>query len=83
MTRAGGASIERRRNFAARAARTGAGGSLEELRPFFNFDHHGWILIRAFLVAALRPGLPLPIVVAQGEQGRGQVDRAPRAELAH
>src|SRR5580658_5410647 len=48
------------------------GGSLEELRLFFNVDHHGWILIRAFLVAALRPGFPLPILVAKGEQGAGK-----------
>ena len=48
------------------------GGSLEDLRPFFNVDHHGWILIRAFLVAALRPGFPLPILVAKGEQGAGK-----------
>jgi hypothetical protein len=48
------------------------GGSLEELRPFFNVDHHGWILIRAFLVAALRPGFPLPILVVKGEQGAGK-----------
>jgi len=48
------------------------GGSFEELRPFFNVDHHGWILIRAFLVAALRPGFPLPILVAKGEQGSGK-----------
>jgi len=48
------------------------GGSLDELRPFFNVDHHGWILIRAFLVAALRPGFPLPILVAKGEQGSGK-----------
>ena len=48
------------------------GGSLEELRPFFNVDHYGWILIRAFLVAALRPGFPLPILVAKGEQGAGK-----------
>src|SRR5712672_3408946 len=48
------------------------GGSLEELRPFLNVDHHGWILIRAFLVAALRPGFPLPILVAKGEQGAGK-----------
>ena len=50
----------------------GPGGSLEELRSFFNVDHHGWILIRAFLVAALRPGFPLPILVAKGEQGAGK-----------
>ena len=48
------------------------GGSLEELRPFFSVDHHGWTLIRAFLVAALRPGLPCPILVAKGEQGAGK-----------
>ena len=48
------------------------GGSLDDLRPFFNVDHHGWILIRAFLVAALRPGFPLPILVAKGEQGSGK-----------
>ena len=48
------------------------GGSLEELRPFFNVDQHGWILVRAFLVAALRPGFPLPILVAKGEQGAGK-----------
>ena len=47
-------------------------GSLKELRPFFNVDHHGWTLIRAFLVAALRPGFPLPILVAKGEQGAGK-----------
>src|ERR1700736_6375388 len=48
------------------------GGSLEELRPFFNVDHHGWTLIRAFLAAALRPGFLLPILVAKGEQGAGK-----------
>jgi hypothetical protein len=34
------------------------GGSLNKLRPFFNVDHHGWILITAFL-AAIRPQFPL------------------------
>jgi hypothetical protein len=48
------------------------GGSLEELRPFFNVDQHGWALIKAFLVAALCPGFPLPILVAKGEQGAGK-----------
>jgi len=48
------------------------GGSLAELRAFLNVDHHGWILIRAFLVATLRPGFPLPILVAKGEQGAGK-----------
>jgi hypothetical protein len=34
------------------------GGSVEELRPFFNVDHGGWVLIKAFLVAALNPPCP-------------------------
>jgi hypothetical protein len=48
------------------------GGSLDELRRFFNIDHQGWTLIKAFLVAALRPGVPCPILVAKGEQGAGK-----------
>jgi hypothetical protein len=48
------------------------GGSLVELRRFLNVDHQGWILIKAFLVAALRPGVPCPILVAKGEQGAGK-----------
>jgi hypothetical protein len=48
------------------------GGSLDELRRFLNVDHHGWTLIKAFLVGALRPGVPCPILVAKGEQGAGK-----------
>ncbi|HVB81599.1 MAG TPA: hypothetical protein VNE82_16835 [Candidatus Binataceae bacterium] len=48
------------------------GGSLEELRSFFNLDSEGWTLVRAFLVSALRPALPFPILVARGEQGAGK-----------
>ena len=48
------------------------GGSIEELRPFFNVDHDGWVLIKAFLVAALKPAMPYPILVAKGEQGAGK-----------
>src|SRR5271166_3495681 len=48
------------------------GGELDELRRFLNVDHQGWTLIRAFLVAALRPGMPCPILVAKGEQGAGK-----------
>jgi hypothetical protein len=52
------------------------GGSVEELRPFLNVDHHGWILIRAFLVATLRPGFPLPILVAKASRARASRPRA-------
>src|SRR5271169_4493455 len=48
------------------------GGELDELRRFLNVDHQGWTLIRAFLVAALRPGMPCPMLVAKGEQGAGK-----------
>jgi hypothetical protein len=47
-------------------------GSLDELRSFLNVDTEGWTLIKAFLVAALRPALPCPILVAKGEQGAGK-----------
>jgi hypothetical protein len=48
------------------------GGDLDELRRFLNVDQQGWTLIKAFLVAALRPGVPCPILVAKGEQGAGK-----------
>jgi hypothetical protein len=48
------------------------GGSLDELSRFLNVDHQGWTLIKAFLVAALRPSVPCPILVAKGEQGAGK-----------
>jgi hypothetical protein len=48
------------------------GGGLDELRCFLNVDHQGWTLIIAFLVAALRPSVPCPILVAKGEQGAGK-----------
>ena len=48
------------------------GGGLDELRRFLNVDHQGWTLIKAFLVAALRPCVPCPILVAKGEQGAGK-----------
>jgi hypothetical protein len=48
------------------------GGSLDELRSFLNVDDDGWVLIKAFLVSAMRPGLPCPILVAKGEQGAGK-----------
>ena len=47
--------------------------------PSFSVDHHDWTLIRAFLVAALRPGFPLPILLAKGEQGAGKSTACPRA----
>jgi hypothetical protein len=46
------------------------GGSLEQLRGFINAeDDSDWILIVAWLVGALQPTGPFPILLLQGEQG--------------
>jgi hypothetical protein len=45
-------------------------GSIEELKPFLNLtDENSFILIVAWLVGALRPKGPYPILVLNGEQG--------------
>ena len=45
-------------------------GSVEELRPFLNLpDENSFILVVAWLVGALRPKGPYPILVLNGEQG--------------
>ncbi len=45
-------------------------GSIEGLRPFLNLaDENSFILIVAWLVGALRPKGPYPILVLNGEQG--------------
>jgi hypothetical protein len=47
-----------------------AGGSINELKPFINYKNEDeWMLIVAWLLAALRPGSPYPILTIQGEQG--------------
>jgi hypothetical protein len=47
-----------------------AGGSVAELRPLVNLaDPDAWTLYVAWLVAALRPGRPFPVLVVNGEQG--------------
>ncbi len=47
-----------------------AGGSIEELRPFINTANESdWKLLIAWLVGALRPQGPYPILVLHGEQG--------------
>lgn len=46
------------------------GGSVDELRPLINVpDHASFALFIAFLVAALRPRGPYPLLVLHGEQG--------------
>jgi hypothetical protein len=46
------------------------GGSVSDLRPFVNVANDDeFALLVAFLLAALRPGLPCPVEVLHGEQG--------------
>lgn len=45
-------------------------GSIEDLRPFVNVpDEQDWRLLVAWLVAAMRPSGPYPVLVLHGEQG--------------
>lgn len=49
-----------------------AGGNVEELRRFMNVDKEkkeAWILLLSWLVQALRPRGPYPVLVVHGEQG--------------
>ncbi|MBX6772473.1 MAG: bifunctional 3'-5' exonuclease/DNA polymerase [Chloroflexi bacterium] len=46
------------------------GGSLDELRKLVNVpDNDAWALVRAWLVAAIAPTGPYPVLVLRGEQG--------------
>jgi len=47
-----------------------SGGTIEELRPFLNAeDEENWILMVAWLIGALHPAGPYPLLVLQGERG--------------
>ena len=49
------------------------GGSLDDLRPFVNVKgDNEFLLIVAWMLAALRPQGPYPILIIQGEQGSGK-----------
>ncbi len=45
------------------------GGSVEQLRPFVNLTNEDWPLAVAWLMGALRPTGPYPILVVNGEHG--------------
>lgn len=46
------------------------GGSIDELRPFVNVaDDASWQLLVSWLLAALRPSGPYPVLILTGEQG--------------
>ncbi|MBX5465471.1 MAG: hypothetical protein IRZ26_07960 [Clostridia bacterium] len=59
-----------------------AGGSIEELRPFVNAeDEATWRLFVSWLVGALHPSGPYPVLILQGEQGsaKSTMSRVARA----
>ena len=45
------------------------GGSVEQLRPFINVTDDDWPLVVSWLMAAVRPRGPYPILVVNGEHG--------------
>jgi hypothetical protein len=46
------------------------GGSLDDLQPFVNVKPGGdWFLTLGFIVTALRPGVPYPVLALAGEEG--------------
>lgn len=48
------------------------GGDMEELRGLLNVSTGSWSLLRGWLVAALFPDIPRPVVYVFGEQGTGK-----------
>lgn len=53
------------------------GGSIDELRAFVNVpDEASWRLLVAWLVAAMRPIGPYPVLFLQGEQGSAKTTTA-------
>lgn len=59
-----------RKDNAAPLPRPVQGGSVDELRPFLNVrTYEDFILIVAFMVGALNPDGPYPVLALQGEQG--------------
>jgi hypothetical protein len=48
------------------------GGSIDELHSYAHMSDDDWALFRAWLVAALRPFGPYPVLDLQGEHGSGK-----------
>ena len=46
-----------------------SGGSINELRPFVNVTDEDWPLLLGWLLAAMRPRGPYPVLCLHGEQG--------------
>jgi hypothetical protein len=56
----------------------GRGGDLSELRQFLNVTDETWPLVKGWLVAALVPNIPHPILLLGGQQGTGKTTTAKR-----
>lgn len=52
------------------------GGSLDELRELVHVDDDTWALVVGWLVVALLPGVPAPIMFFRGSQGAGKSSAA-------
>jgi len=52
------------------------GGSLADLRQFVNVGDEDWPLVAGWLVAAVRPVGPFPVLFLHGEQGSGKSTQA-------
>lgn len=46
-----------------------SGGNIDRLRELLNVDDEGWTLLAAWVLAALYPQGPFPILLVNGEQG--------------
>lgn len=58
------------------------GGSIEDLRPFVNCPGDAeWILLVSWLLAALKPTGPYPVLALQGEQGSAKSTSSRAARL--
>jgi hypothetical protein len=56
------------------------GGSIEELASFLNLpSRNDFVLVVAWLLAALRAGGPYPVLAISGEQGSAKI--APRGNF--
>jgi hypothetical protein len=52
------------------------GGSVEQLRRFVNVDDNDWPLVMTWLLAAMRPIGPYPVLCLHGEQGSAKTTTA-------
>jgi hypothetical protein len=64
--------VFRRTRITAAMPKPVRGGSLDELRDLINVTDSGWDLVRSWLVLALMPHIPVPILCVTGQQGAGK-----------